>query len=162
MFDELSFINTAQKIKILKPFKKSISIPRIDEKKLPTQEFQLKGISKRWDASCFRVFQTIVTYCHWKRCFFRTFQMHFSNISKVNLKLLIPEILFMLVLCNFDFYFKITTTTISDPASAKTFLKCLTCPNREGMRMGEGVHAIILLLIKFKQFNKNKIKIFIQ
>ena len=98
MFDELSFINTAQKIKILKPFKKSISIPRIDEKKLHTQEFQLKGFSKRWDASCFRVFQTIVTYCHWKRCFFRTYQMHFSNISKVNFKLLIPEILFMLVL----------------------------------------------------------------
>ena len=41
-WDDLSFINTTQKF--LKPFKKNGSIPRMDEKKLHTWEFQLKGI----------------------------------------------------------------------------------------------------------------------
>ena len=43
MCDDLSFINTAQKP--LKPAKKNVSIPRMDEKKLHTREFHtLKGI----------------------------------------------------------------------------------------------------------------------
>ena len=40
--DDLSFITTMQKT--LKPSKKNASIPRMDEKKLHTQEFQLKGM----------------------------------------------------------------------------------------------------------------------
>ena len=42
--DDLSFINTTQKF--LKPFKKNGSIPRMDEKKLHTWGFQLKGIGR--------------------------------------------------------------------------------------------------------------------
>ena len=41
MFDDLPFINTTQKT--LKPSKKNVSMPRMDEKKLHTWEFQLKG-----------------------------------------------------------------------------------------------------------------------
>ena len=41
MCDDLSFINTTQKT--LKPSKKNVSMPRMDEKKLHTWEFQLKG-----------------------------------------------------------------------------------------------------------------------
>ena len=41
MCDDLSFINTMQKT--LKPSKKNVPMPRMDEKKLHTQEFQLKG-----------------------------------------------------------------------------------------------------------------------
>ena len=44
MFDDLSFINTTQK-GFIKPSKKSVSVPRIDEKKLHTRELQLKGSS---------------------------------------------------------------------------------------------------------------------
>ena len=41
MCDDLSFINTMQKT--LKPSQKNVSMPRMDERKLHTQEFQLKG-----------------------------------------------------------------------------------------------------------------------
>ena len=44
MRDDLSFINTMQKT--FKNFQKIVSIPRMDEKKFHTWEFQLKGISK--------------------------------------------------------------------------------------------------------------------
>ena len=52
MCDDLSFINTTQKT--LKPSKKNVSTPSMDEKKLHTREFQLKGSEMRWDASCFK------------------------------------------------------------------------------------------------------------
>ena len=63
--------------KTLKPSKK-LSIPRMDEKKLHTLEFQLKGAGE--NMRCFKkkstekptVFQTLATYHHWKRYFFRT------------------------------------------------------------------------------------------
>ena len=42
--DDLSFINTTQKI--LKPSPKNVSIPRMDEKKLHTWEFQLNCVSR--------------------------------------------------------------------------------------------------------------------
>ena len=42
--DNLSFINTTQKI--LKPSPKNVSIPRMDEKKLHTWEFQLNCVSR--------------------------------------------------------------------------------------------------------------------
>ena len=40
--DDLSFINTTEKT--LKTYQKNVSVPRMDEKKCHTQEFQLKGI----------------------------------------------------------------------------------------------------------------------
>ena len=43
MCDDLSFINTMQKT--LKPSEK-VSIPRMDEKKIHTHKFQLKGIGR--------------------------------------------------------------------------------------------------------------------
>ena len=43
MCDDLPFINTMQKT--LKPSKENVSIPRMDEKKLHTREFQLNGVS---------------------------------------------------------------------------------------------------------------------
>ena len=53
MSDDLSFINTTQKT--FKPSKKIVSMPRMDEKKLHTWEFQLKRSSRSiWDASCFK------------------------------------------------------------------------------------------------------------
>ena len=42
--DDLSFINTMQKT--LKTSEKNASFPRMGEKKLHTQEFQLKGIGR--------------------------------------------------------------------------------------------------------------------
>ena len=50
--DDLSLSNTMQKT--LKPSKKNVSVPRMNEKKLHTLEFQLKGISGTSDASCFK------------------------------------------------------------------------------------------------------------
>ena len=44
MCDDLSLINTTQKT--LKPSKKNVPIPRIDEKKVHTWEFQLKGLAE--------------------------------------------------------------------------------------------------------------------
>ena len=44
MCDDLSFINTTQKT--LKSSKKNVSIPRMDEKKLHSLEFQLKSIGR--------------------------------------------------------------------------------------------------------------------
>ena len=44
MCDDLPFINTV--LKTLKPSKKNVSIPRMDEKKLHSQEFLLKGITE--------------------------------------------------------------------------------------------------------------------
>ena len=41
MCDDLPFINTTQKN--FKTFQKNVSMPRIDEKKLHTRKFQLKG-----------------------------------------------------------------------------------------------------------------------
>ena len=104
---------------------------------------------------------TIVEYIFWElnRCIFQIFLNY--------IKLVIPNILFILVLCNFKFYFKITWPTtnkinssnkikindhLSPPraASAKIFLKCLpppplhpppppTPPKLEG----GGVHTLI-------------------
>ena len=44
MCDDLSFINTTQNT--FKPSEKNVSMPRMDEKKLHTWEFQLKRSSR--------------------------------------------------------------------------------------------------------------------
>ena len=73
--------------------------------------FSWRVSAETWDASCFNywknntVFQTLATYCHWKTFFnFCIFQI---SLQYIKLKLVIPKILFILVLCNFNFYFKI-------------------------------------------------------
>ena len=139
--DNLSFINTQQKTwKNLPP--KNVSMPRMDEKKLHTREFQLKGSS--WNMRCKLLqkrFTGKTTKCskhlhhiaiekdilsELTRCVFQ--------ISLKHIKLVIPKILFILVLCSFNFYFKImwpTPNKITLPHQnknfwhlpAKTFLK---------------------------------------
>ena len=147
MCDELPFINTTRTQKTLKP-SKNLSIPRMDEKKLHTWEFQLKGINRNMickllqkrpigkATECSKQLRHIAIekdiFSELKRCNFQ--------ISLNYIKLVIPKILFILVLWNFNFYFKFmwppptklppprsTKIKISDPP-AKTFLKFLPPP----------------------------------
>ena len=114
MCNDLSFINTTEKT--LKPSKKNVLIPRMDQKKLHTREFQLKGIG--WNmrckllqksstgktTECSKHFQHISVekdiFSELNRCIFQ--------ISLKYIKLVIPKILFILTLCYFNFHFKIT------------------------------------------------------
>ena len=68
MCDDLSFINTMQKSLKLP---KNVSVHRMDEKNLHTQEFQLKGIDGNMRCKLLQkrstekqMFQTFATYCH--------------------------------------------------------------------------------------------------
>ena len=113
MCDELPFINTTRTQKTLKP-SKNLSIPRMDEKKLHTWEFQLKGINRNMickllqkrpigkATECSKQLRHIAIekdiFWELKRCNFQ--------ISLNYIKLVIPKILFILVLWNFNFYFK--------------------------------------------------------
>ena len=113
--DDLSFSNTMQKT--LKPSKKNVSIPRMNEKKLHTLEFQLKGISgnirckllqKRSTGKtteCSKHLQHITT----EKDIFSEFDRCIFQISQKYIKLVIQKIFFILKLCNFNFnfYFKI-------------------------------------------------------
>ena len=123
--DDLSFINTMQKT--LKPSIKNVLMPRMDEKKLHAQEFQLKGshgnmrckfLQKRFTgktAECSKHLHHIAIekdiLSELNRCIFQ--------ISLKYIKLVIPKILFILVLCNFNFYFKLcypsTNISFFDP-----------------------------------------------
>ena len=58
-----------------------------------------------------------------KKIFYQNLTDTFFQISLKCIKLVIPKILFILVLCSFNFYFKITGTPVPPPA--KTFLKFL-------------------------------------
>ena len=91
-------------------------MPRMDEKKLHTREFQLKGsignmrcklLQKRFTGKtteCSKHLRHIAIekdiLSELNRCIFQ--------ISLKYIKLVIPKILFILVLCSFNFYFKIT------------------------------------------------------
>ena len=91
-------------------------MPRMDEKKLHTWQFQLKSSGGNMRCKLLqKIFtgKTIECFKHlhhiaiekdiWSepnRCIFQ--------ISLMYIKLVIPKILFMLVLCSFNFYFKIT------------------------------------------------------
>ena len=91
----------------------------MDKKKLHFLEFQQKGIGrnmrckllqKRSTEKNNKLFQTLATCRHWKSYFFRTFFRTFRCIFQISLKyikLVISKILFILVLCSFNFYFKI-------------------------------------------------------
>ena len=111
----LSFITTQ---KNFKTFQKNVSMPRMDEKKLHTREFQLKGsggnmrcklLQKRFTGKtteCSKHLRHIAIekdiLSELNRCIFQ--------ISLKYIKLVIPKILFILVLCSFNFCFKITWT----------------------------------------------------
>ena len=89
---------------------------RMDEKKLHTREFQLKGgggnmgyklLQKRFTGKateCSKYLRHIAIekdiLSDLNRCIFQ--------ISLKYIKLFIPKILFILVFCRFNFYFKIT------------------------------------------------------
>ena len=101
--------------------------------------FSWRVAAETWGASCFQKGllekqQRVPSKCailpsELNRCIFQ--------ISVKYIKLVIPKILFILVLCSFNFYFKITwlpphpptKIKISDPLPAKTFLKFLTSPS---------------------------------
>ena len=90
-------------------------MPRMDEKKLHTREFQLKGsggnmrcklLQKRFTGKtteCSKHLRHIAIekdiLSELNRCIFQ--------ISLKYIKLVIPKILFVLVLCSFNVYFKI-------------------------------------------------------
>ena len=128
---------------------------RIDEKKLHTREFQLKGsggnmrcklLQKRSPGKtteCSKHLRYIAIekdiLSELNRCIFQ--------ITLKYIKLVIPKILFILILCSFNFYFKITwpplptklppptKIEIPDPSPAKTFLKFLL-PLRQAGKEG--------------------------
>ena len=111
-------------------------MPRMDEKKFHTPEFQRKGSSgniwckllqkriTRKTAECSKHLRHIAIEKYilsdLNRCIFQ--------ISLKYIKLVILKILFILVLCSFSFYFKITWPPQQSypPPPAKTFLKFLT------------------------------------
>ena len=60
--DDLSFINTKQNT--FKPFEKNVSMPRMDDKKLHTWEFQLECSSRNMGCKLFQKrFTGIKTEC---------------------------------------------------------------------------------------------------
>ena len=109
--NDLPFINALQKT-----FQKNVSTHKMDEKKLHTWEFQLNRSSRNMRCKLLQKrFTGKTTECskhlhhiaieiyilpELNRCIFQ--------ISLKYIKLVIPKILFILVLCSFNFYFKIT------------------------------------------------------
>ena len=154
--DDLPFINTIQKT--LKPSKKIFQCPGWMRKNFIPGNFSWRVVAETWDASCFKKGflekQQCSKHLHYlatekdilselNRCIFQ--------ISIKYIKLLIPKILFLLVLCSFNFYFKIMwppkqnyphppqKNKVSDPPPAKTFLKSLTLtPPPSKLEVGVG------------------------
>ena len=116
MCDDLSFISTTQKT--WKPSKKSVSMPRMDEEKLHTRKFQLKGSGGK--TRC-KLLQKRFTGKTTERSKYlrhiaieKDILPQLKYIFQISLKyinLVIPKILFILVLYSFDFYFKINYVT---------------------------------------------------
>ena len=81
----------------------------MDEKKLHTREFHLKGISRNMRCKMLQKKSTgKTTLCSKHLNLTRNLTNGFFKISLKYIKLVIPIILFILALCNFKFYFKIT------------------------------------------------------
>ena len=108
----MSFINTTQKT--LKPSKKNILMPRIDEKKLHTREFQLNGsggnvrrklLQKRFSGKTTE-FSKHLRHIPIEKDILSELNRCIFQVSLKYIKLVIPKILFILVLCSFNFYFK--------------------------------------------------------
>ena len=113
MCDDLSFINTTQKT--LKPSKKMFQCPGWMRKNFIPRNFSWRVAAETWDASCFKKGllekQQIVP----NTCAILPLKKILSELSRyifqISLKyieLVIPKILLILVLCSFNFYFKIT------------------------------------------------------
>ena len=121
-----------------------------------------------------RVFQTLVPYCHWKIYFiYQNLTDAFFQISLKYIKLVIPKILFILVLCSLIF-----TSKLLDPPNkinppppkkkfvmpsppAKTFLKFWIPQAVEGAGRGRGggwgaYPAELRSHIRFFTFVENK------
>ena len=111
--------------KNFKTSQKNVSIPRMDEKKLHTWEFQLKVIGWKMrckllqkrstgkTTECSKHLQHIAIekdiFSRLNRCIFQ--------ISLKYIKLVTPKILFIVVLRSFKFYFKITYPPAPPPPS---------------------------------------------
>ena len=111
----LSLINTTQNIFFSE---KNVSMPRMDEKNLHTWEFQLKHSSRNMGCKLLQErFTGKTTECSKHLRHIAIEKIFYQNLT-VNkwifqiplkyIKLVIPKVLFMLVLCSFNFYFKIT------------------------------------------------------
>ena len=101
----------------------------MDEKKLHTREFQLKGIGRNMrrnllqkrsavkTTECSKHLRHIATekdiFSELTRCIFQ--------ISLKYIKLVIPEILFILVLCNLNFYFKNTWPKVTQSPFSRQY-----------------------------------------
>ena len=116
MCDDLSFINTTQKT--FKPSKKNVSMPRMGEKKLHTWEFQLKHSSRNMRCKLLQKrFTGKTTECSKH---LRHIAIEKNILSELNrcvfqiplkyIKLVIPKIFFILVLCSLIF-----TSKLRDP-----------------------------------------------
>ena len=110
MCDDLSFISTTQKT--FKPSQKDVSIPRMNEKNLHTWEFQLKRSSRNMRCKFLhKRFTGKTTECSKHLCHIAIEKDILSELNRcifqISLKLVIPKILFILVLCSLNFYFKL-------------------------------------------------------
>ena len=114
MCDDLSFINTPQKT--LKPSKKMFQFPRWMRKNFIPRNFSWRVSVETWDASFFKKGllekqQSVPNTCNilpLKKIFFSELNRYIFQISLKHIKLVIPKKLFILVLCSFNFYLKIT------------------------------------------------------
>ena len=108
MCHDLSFINTTQKT--LRPSKKNVLMPRIEEKKLHTWEFQLKGRDGTMRCKLLqKSFTGKTTECSKHLCHISIEKYILSELNRCNfqislkyIKLAIPKILFILVFCSFN------------------------------------------------------------
>ena len=165
--------------KKFKTFQKNVSVPRMDEKKLHTREFRLKGIGENmrckllqerstWKTTeCPKHFQHIAI----ERDIFLELNRFIFQISLKCIKLVIPKILFILVLYDFNFYFTImwpppptkvplppnkpnlgggTKIKVSSSLPAKTLLNFLTARNPQTWRGGCMPCLISIQRINFK------------
>ena len=108
--DALPFINTC------KPSKKMFQFPGWMRKNFIRGNFSRRVSAETWDASCFKTRSTgKTTECskHLRHIaiesdIFLELNRYIFQTSLKYIKLVIPKILFVLVLCNFNFYFNIT------------------------------------------------------
>ena len=107
--------------------------------------------AETWDASCFKKGllekrQSVPNTCAilpLKKIFYQNLTVNrwIFQIPLKYIKLVIPKILFMLVLCSFNFYFKITWPPSPYLPPARFFLKILTPPSPSPPSW-RGVHAL--------------------
>ena len=125
MCDDLSFINTTQKT--FKPSEKMFQCLGWMRKNFISGNFSWSIAVETWDASCFKKGvlekqQSVPNTCDillLKNIFFSELNRCIFQISLKYIKLFIPEILFIMVLFSFSFYFKITWSLPPHPPKKK-------------------------------------------